>query len=179
LTNCESEIMKQLLIALATSVLIGSAIEARQGPKMYVSLGTGVGGAGSETGLAYGCTTSLLVGRIIVSVRGIGCKRLLMIFGPEFSSADYSVLAGIGTWDTTDQVSVEVGVGYVRISDEGKLLITNGGFGPTYEQVRQSAVGISWQGQFYHRGAGLVIYGDVNKVRSFAGVMFCLRFGKW
>ena len=79
-----------------------------------------------------------------------------------------------------EQASVELGVGYVQISKRGEPLVSYAGFfEPSYEQIQGSAAGLSWQAQFYHRATGLVIYGNFNKVQSFAGGMFCLRFGRW
>jgi hypothetical protein len=170
--------MKQIFIAIAIGVLIGSAVEASQGSGLYVTLGGGVGGAGSAAGLAYGCNVSRMIGKTVISVRAIGCREL-NIFGPEMSTSDYSVLAGIRTRSAKEQASIEGGIGFVRIGDRGRLLVADGWFGPAYEQARRSAAGFSWQGQYYYRGFGLVFYGDFNKIRSFAGLLLGFRFGKW
>lgn len=170
--------MKQIFIAIAIGVLIGSAVEAGREPGIYLTLGGGVGGAGSAAGLAYGCNVGGMIGKTVISIRAIGCREL-NIFGPEMSTSDYSVLAGIRTRSAKEQASIEGGIGYVRIGDRGRLIFPDIGFGPAYEQDRRSAVGFSWQGQYYYRGLGLIFYGDFNEIRSFAGLLLGFRFGRW
>jgi hypothetical protein len=175
-----AESVKDKMIVMIV-VLLGLAAEpqayAGETTGFCISPGVGVGGAGSEMGLAYGVNASWTIRGTVISARAIGCRNLDW-FGPDLSSSDYSILTGARIWNGSEQASLEGGLGYVQITDKGRLLET-GFFFNSYEKVRRSALGLALQARYLYRGVGFVIYGNVNSARTFGGFMLCFRFGRW
>jgi hypothetical protein len=144
----------------------------------FVSFGAGAGGEG----FAYGVDWTLQTKALSFSARLIRTEEMQFLGSakPNRSASDIALMAGVrSVYEDRWCVTFEAGPGYVTTVGRGEFLYSDPGWfsGTYYEEIDKSAVGLAFQSQMYYRSVGLVVFGNINDARSFAGVLFSFRLG--
>jgi hypothetical protein len=158
---------------------------------VWVVGGMGVGFAklgGRAGGFASGASLSYHTGGNLFSIRYIFAEKTSASssrFGgptPLESVWDLGVLYGICTKTASNFASLSAGLGLVGGVRRRKFL-GNNLFSDEYEGLTFHTFGIPIEGQLFLTpssfvGIGFIGFGNINKEKSFGGVLLCVRLGK-
>jgi hypothetical protein len=170
--------MRRAVMSLVLALSLVSGIDAGTDPKFHLVAGAGLGSAGDATGVSVGINASIVQSRTVFSFRAIGCSEF-RIFGKNQSAVDFSVLTGLRKLAEHTELSIEGGVGYVRVHNR-ETYVTNDPLYPTGSHVvLHETVGLAIQGKLFWRGIGSLLYGNINGDKSYAGALLVIRLGKW
>lgn len=142
----------------------------------WLDAGIGVG----SPGLAGGVSASYLWGHTLYTVRYVYDHEIALFFTPTplESAWDVGFLYGMAARNQMFYSSASVGIGVTGGVRRGSYISFL-----DYESDAYTTIGIPLQGELFLTpvsfvGIGVTAFGNLNPVRSFGGVLVCLRVGK-
>jgi hypothetical protein len=164
-----------------------SGIKAQRKPDLWwINAGLGYGIWESSTdGISLGAGFSMSKESHLFSIRYVFIEEL-NLFGPLPAETiwDIGLLYGKFKQSSLGIASISGGLGLLGGVKRGKYLRgSNWLFGPAhYESLKFTTIGFPLEGQIFwtpfdHFGIGINGFCNLNAKNSFAGGLFCIRFG--
>jgi hypothetical protein len=154
-----------LALGLATAPLAGQ--DQAVDPRFWFGIGVGSGWGSVQGGSLYGAL-SFQTGRHLIKLRSAVVFEI-----PGDADADLGVLYGIATRRASTHASVALGIGFASVA--GSLC------GGPFERWR--CVSLPLEAAVSYRpfgglGLGLTAWADINRDRTFGGIVLTLEVGR-
>ena len=180
----EIKIIVLLLLLVVSDLSFAEDSLHTEEKRYWISAGYG----GGTYNAASGVSLSLQQENHLYSVRFVAVSETSILdFFPDAYPSEYvqdvSFLYGRVTKSEGSVFAYSIGLGSVEGVRRGDYIGTVLFQGETYEQINYSALGIPVEFKYFSvedgTGIGLYAFANINKEKSFVGVMLSLHFGKF